>query len=112
MKISSLIFILCLFSLGAYADNELIEVFRNIRCLECGGQSIEDSNSVFAKHLRSQIRNEFKQGVTKSKIYENLEKEYGKGIFFTAPGKKQTSFIVALFAFMSLILFFIYKRRI
>ena len=50
---------------------------KNIRCLVCQNQSIDDSNSPLAKDLRNIIRDELKNGKSDKQILNFLVSKYG-----------------------------------
>jgi cytochrome c-type biogenesis protein CcmH len=55
MKKLFFIFTFCLvmFSQSAFSSQEReVEIYKNIRCLVCQGQSLNDSNSDFANDLK------------------------------------------------------------
>ena len=56
------------------------DLSKNIRCLVCQNQSIDDSNSELAKDLRMIIRNKLSQGETNNQILDFLVSKYGEFI--------------------------------
>eukprot|EP00252_Welwitschia_mirabilis_P000551 TRINITY_DN10526_c0_g1_i1.p1 TRINITY_DN10526_c0_g1~~TRINITY_DN10526_c0_g1_i1.p1 ORF type:complete len:159 (+),score=30.43 TRINITY_DN10526_c0_g1_i1:119-595(+) len=56
-------------------------ISRNIRCTECGNQSIEESQADIAVLLRKLIREEIQSGKPDKDIYGRLFNEYGETIF-------------------------------
>lgn len=90
-----------------YADNsrEILEIFRNTRCITCEGQSIEDSNSAFAKDLKRKIQKKIREGNSKQAIYDDLREEYGEKIFFTPPDSGKKLIILAAIIFVLFIFF-------
>ena len=61
---------------------ELIEIYKNLRCLICQGQSIADSNSDFASTLKLVVQDQIKAGKTKEEIYDFLISKYGEWIVY------------------------------
>ncbi|XP_022720998.1 cytochrome c-type biogenesis CcmH-like mitochondrial protein [Durio zibethinus] len=53
-------------------------ISHNVRCTECGSQSIEDSQADIAILLRKLIRNEIQSGKSDKEIYKKLEEDYGE----------------------------------
>ena len=53
------------------------DISKNIRCMVCQNQSIDESNSPLAKDLRILIREKIKQGKNNEEIYEFLTDRYG-----------------------------------
>ena len=65
MKIKIFLFIFyILFSIDAYSfenKNKLLEIYKNLRCLVCQGQSIADSNSDFAVTIKLVVQDQFNE---------------------------------------------------
>ncbi|CAK9321911.1 unnamed protein product [Citrullus colocynthis] len=66
-------------------------ISHNVRCIECGSQSIEDSQADIAILLRKLIRDEIRSGKTDKEIYKKLENEYGETILYTPKFDLQTA---------------------
>ena len=65
-------------------------ISKNIRCMVCQNQSIDDSNSPLAKDLRILIRNKIKDGKKDEEIYKFLTDRYGDFILLKPPFKLNT----------------------
>jgi len=52
-------------------------ISKNIRCMVCQNQSIDESNAPLAKDLRILIRKKIKEGNEDQEIYEFLTDRYG-----------------------------------
>ena len=78
-------------------------ISKNIRCLVCQNQSIDESSSSLAKDLRIFIRNKITEGLTDKEIYNNLTERYGDFILLIPPFKKIT-FMLWFFPFIFLII--------
>ena len=65
-------------------------ISKNIRCMVCQNQSIDDSNSPLAKDLRILIRNKIKDGKKDEEIYKFLTDRYGDFILLKPPFKLTT----------------------
>ena len=63
------------------------EISKNIRCMVCQNQSIDDSNAPLAKDLRVLIRNKIKEGNKDEEIYNFLTERYGDFILLKPPFK-------------------------
>tara|TARA_B100000586_G_C19887867_1_gene333692 strand:- start:178 stop:612 length:435 start_codon:yes stop_codon:yes gene_type:complete len=63
------------------------EISKNIRCMVCQNQSIDDSNAPLAKDLRVLIRNKIKEGNKDKEIYNFLTERYGDFILLKPPFK-------------------------
>jgi len=65
-------------------------ISKNIRCMVCQNQSIDESNAPLAKDLRILIRNEIKEGKRDVEIYKFLTDRYGDFILLKPPLKLNT----------------------
>ena len=65
-------------------------VSKNIRCMVCQNQSIDESNAPLAKDLRILIRNQIKGGKNDVEIYEFLTDRYGDFILLKPAFKLNT----------------------
>ena len=70
------------------ANQELIEIYKNLRCLICQGQSVADSNSDFATTLKLVVQDQVEEGKTKKEIYDFLISKYGEWIVYQPPLNK------------------------
>ena len=60
-------------------------ISKNIRCMICQNQSIDESNAPLAKDLRILIRNKIKEGSNDKEIYKFLTDRYGDFILLKPP---------------------------
>ena len=65
-------------------------ISKNIRCMVCQNQSIDESNAPLAKDLRILIRNKIKDGKKDKEIYKFLTDRYGDFILLKPPFKLNT----------------------
>ena len=65
-------------------------ISKNIRCMVCQNQSIDESNAPLAKDLRILIRNKIKEGKKDKEIYVFLTDRYGDFILLKPPLKSST----------------------
>ena len=85
------------------------DISKNIRCMVCQNQSIDDSDSPLAKDLRILIRNEIKIGKSDKEIYKFLSDRYGDFILLKPPLKFNTLALWFLpFIFLGIGIFFIF----
>ena len=104
-KIFIIIISICLiqfFSNNSYAvePDEMLEnkkqemrarnISKNIRCMVCQNQSIDESIAPLAKDLRILIRNKIKDGKNNEEIYNFLTERYGDFILLKPPFKLST----------------------
>ncbi len=66
------------------------EISRNLRCLVCQGEAIDDSNAALAKDLRVLVRARLAAGDTDAKVLQFLQTRYGDFILLTPPVAKKT----------------------
>ena len=106
MKNKNLIIIMCLliqFNLHdcyAVEPNEILKnakqeerarnISKNIRCMVCQNQSIDESSAPLAKDLRILIRDKIKDGKKDDEIYRFLTDRYGDYILLKPPFKFNT----------------------
>jgi len=62
-------------------------ISKNVRCLVCQNQSIDESAAPLAKDLRILIRKKVKEGHTENEIYKFLTDRYGDFILLKPPLK-------------------------
>ena len=65
-------------------------ISKNIRCMVCQNQSIDESNAPLAKDLRILIRNKIKDGKKDEQIYKFLTDRYSDFILLKPPFKLNT----------------------
>ena len=65
-------------------------ISKNIRCMICQNQSIDESNAPLARDLRILIRNKIKEGNSNEEIYIFLTDRYGDFILLKPPLKSST----------------------
>ena len=66
------------------------DISKNIRCMVCQNQSIDESNAPLAKDLRIIIRDKIKEGNNDKEIYKFLTDRYGDFILLKPPLKLST----------------------
>jgi len=84
------------FSYSNENQNKLLEVYKNLRCLVCQGQSIADSNSDFAATIKLVVQDQFKEGKKEDEIYEFLISKYGEWIVYQPTFNKNNFLLWAL----------------
>ena len=65
-------------------------ISKNIRCMICQNQSIDESASPLAKDLRILVRNKLTEGLTDKEIYKFFTDRYGDFILLKPPLIKNT----------------------
>jgi cytochrome c-type biogenesis protein CcmH len=66
------------------------EIFAEIRCVVCAGESIADSNAEMAVDMRLLIRSKVASGQSPSQIKAYMASKYGKQILQTPPVEPAT----------------------
>ena len=96
---------LIFFSLSAFAlspearlpneaqEQRAMELFLEVRCLICGGQVIENSNTEFSYEMRKLIRQKISSGLTNKEIKNELVKEFGEDILTSTNQKNDRVFL-------------------
>ena len=117
MKIKIFCIIYFLFLIPLYSNDnkmELSEIYKNLRCLVCQGQSIADSNSDFAATLKLVVQDQINEGKTKDEIYAFLISKYGEWIVYQPTLNKGTILLWSLpyFIFIAggMIIFLIIRK--
>ena len=84
-------------------------ISKNIRCMICQNQSIDESNAPLAKDLRVLIRNKIKEGKKNKEIYKFLTDRYGDFILLKPPIKLSTIALwIFPFLFFAIGIFFVF----
>ncbi len=87
-------------------------ISKNVRCLVCQNQSIDESSAPLAKDLRILIRKKIKQGDSDEEIYDFLTERYGDFILLNPPFKISTLFLWILpFVFLAVGIFVIFLHN-
>ena len=93
-----------------------IEIFKNLRCLICQGQSVADSNSEFARTIKLVVQDQIDDGKSEKEIYDFLIEKYGEWIVYKPP-LNRVNFLLWLlpylvFAIGGIIIFLLLKKRV
>ena len=89
-------------------------ISKNIRCLVCQNQSIDESNAPLAKDLRILIRDKIKNGKEDEEIYNFLKERYGDFIFLKPTLTLNTFllwFLPFIFLSIGLIIIFLNNKK-
>ena len=90
------------------------DISKNVRCLVCQNQSIDESSAPLAKDLRIIIRNKIKKGQTDEEIYKFLTDRYGDFILLKPPFKISTFLLWSLpfvFFIIGIFILFLNNRK-
>ena len=89
-------------------------ISKNVRCVVCQNQSIDDSAAPLAKDLRIIIRNKIKEGYTDKEIYKFLTDRYGDFVLLDPPFKINTFLLWVLpfvFSIIAIYILFRYNKN-
>tara|TARA_B100001123_G_scaffold374285_1_gene439475 strand:+ start:477 stop:878 length:402 start_codon:yes stop_codon:yes gene_type:complete len=89
-------------------------ISKNIRCMVCQNQSIDESDAPLAKDLRIIIRNKIKKGHKDHEIYEFLTDRYGDFILLKPPFKLNTLALWLLpfiFFIIGILILFLHNKK-
>ena len=89
-------------------------ITKNIRCLVCQNQSIDDSSAPLAKDLRELIRIKVQKNDSDEEIYKFLTDRYGDFILLKPPFKISTFllwFLPFLFFIIGIFILFVHNKK-
>ena len=89
-------------------------ISKNIRCLVCQNESIDDSSAPLAKDLRALIRTKVQENDTDEEIYKFLTDRYGDFILLKPPFKISTFLLWSLpfvFVIIRIFILFIHNKK-
>ena len=89
-------------------------ISKNIRCMVCQNQSIDESNSPLAKDLRILIRDKIKEGNKDEEIYKFLTDRYGDFILLKPPLNSKNLILWLLpfiFLFLGIYVVFYHNKK-
>jgi len=89
-------------------------ISKNIRCMVCQNQSIDDSFAPLAKDLRILIRDKIIKGYTDEEVYTYLTDRYGDFILLKPPFKLITLalwFLPFIFLMIGIFLVFFHNKE-
>ena len=91
------------------------QIYKNLRCLVCQGQSISDSNSDFAQTVKLVVNDLIEEGKTEEEIYSFMAEKYGDWIIYKPQLNKQNFMLWFLpYAFLiggGLIIFYLIRKK-
>ena len=89
-------------------------ISKNIRCLVCQNQSIDDSSAPLAKDLRALIRIKVQENDRDEEIYKFLTDRYGDFILLKPPFKISTFLLWSLpfvFVIIGIFILFVHNKK-
>ena len=90
------------------------DISKNIRCLVCQNQSIDESSAPLAKDLRALIRIKVQENDTDEEIYKFLTDRYGDFILLKPPFKISTFLLWSLpfvFVIIGIFILFVHNKK-
>jgi len=70
----------------AFSQNDNLnlhkKISKNIRCIVCQGQSVDESNSDFAINIKKLILVKLEEGLNEEEIYQFLKNRYGEWVIY------------------------------
>ena len=90
------------------------DISKNIRCLVCQNQSIDESSAPLAKDLRAIIRIKVQENDTDEEIYKFLTDRYGDFILLKPPFKISTFLLWSLpfiFVIIGIFILFVHNKK-
>ena len=90
------------------------DISKNIRCLVCQNQSIDDSSAPLAKDLRALIRIKVQENDSDEEIYKFLTDRYGDFILLKPPFKISTFLLWSLpfvFVITGIFILFVHNKK-
>ena len=90
------------------------DISKNIRCLVCQNQSIDNSSAPLAKDLRTLIRIKVQENDTDEEIYKFLTDRYGDFILLRPPFKISTFLLWSLpflFVIIGIFILFVQNKK-
>ena len=114
-NIINIIIIFFLITSNSHSNENLNnQILKNLRCLVCQGQTVQDSNSEFALIIKSVVKDKIKEGNNEKEIYKFLSEKYGDWILLYPPLKKNSYMLwflpYLLFILGVIFLFFLLKK--
>ena len=71
-------------------SKSIMEIAIELKCLECEGQNVYESNSNFSQSIKAYIRKELTRGTDSRDIINDLHQKYGDEILMTPPVQTNT----------------------
>lgn len=93
-------------------EQRALNLFKEVKCLVCQGQSIAGSNTEFSANLRKIIRQKISAGLIDEEIKGDLQSEFGQQIlFFSDSPSLNNRLLILLPITLSLIFLYLFIRR-
>ena len=93
-------------------SKSIMEIAIELKCLECEGQNVYESNSNFSQSIKAYIRKELTRGTDSRDIINDLHQKYGDEILMTPPVQTNTYVLWMLPFFLLSLGFFIFLYKL
>jgi len=93
-------------------SKSIMEIAIELKCLECEGQNVYESNSNFSQSIKAYIRKELTRGTDSRDIINDLHQKYGDEILMTPPVQTNTYVLWMLPFFLLSLGFFIFFYKL
>ena len=93
-------------------SKSIMEIAIELKCLECEGQNVYESNSNFSQSIKAYIRKELTRGTDSRDIINDLHQKYGDEILMTPPIQTNTYVLWMLPFFLLSLGFFIFFYKL
>lgn len=93
-------------------SKSIMEIAIELKCLECEGQNVYESNSNFSQSIKAYIRKELTRGTDSRDIINDLHQKYGDEILMTPPVQTNTYVLWTLPFFLLSLGFFIFFYKL
>ncbi len=87
------------------------EIGKELRCMVCQNEDIENSNADIARDLRLLVRTKLLEGESKKEIINYIHSRYGDYILFSPPFKTNTIALWIIPLFFTILLTSIFFKR-
>ena len=88
------------------------EIGKELRCLVCQNEDIQNSNADIAKDLRKIVRIKLEKGESKEEIMDFIHLKYGDFVLFSPPLRFDTVGLWLLpISFFILLTFYFFRKR-
>jgi cytochrome c-type biogenesis protein CcmH len=74
-------------------EARVLNITAELRCLVCQNQTIADSHSGLAEDLRSQVREQLRQGASDAQVVQFMTDRYGDFVLYRPPFKASTALL-------------------
>lgn len=83
---------------NATQEQHAMQLFTEVKCLVCNGQSIESSSTEFSHEMRKLIRQKIAEGKTDDEVRAELAKEFGDDVLLSSQKNSALWMLTLIFA--------------